>query len=188
MKDMNVVFKYNEAAKLLKNGRIGIIPTDTIYGISCLASSEKNIENIYKIKQRDFDKPFILLINSIEDLQLFGIKISTEEREIIQKYWPGPVSIILDVNDKKFQYLHRGTNTLAFRCPAKPELQTLLKYTGPIVSTSANISNSAPITNALEAEKIFGNNLDFFLDNGELNNPPSKIIKLQNGTETLIRG
>lgn len=185
---MNVIFNYSEASKLLKSGSTGIIPTDTIYGISCLASLEKNVENIYKIKQRDFDKPFILLINSIEDLQLFGIKISTEEREIIQKYWPGPVSIILDVNDKKFQYLHRGTNTLAFRCPIKPDLQTLLKYTGPIVSTSANISNSAPIANALEAEKIFGNNLDFFLDVGELNNPPSKIIKLHNAVETMIRG
>lgn len=185
---MNVIFNYSEASKLLKRGNIGIIPTDTIYGISCLASLEKNVENIYKIKQRDFDKPFILLISSVNELKLFGVNLSTEERNIIQKYWPGPVSIILDVNDKKFQYLHRGTNTLAFRRPVKPELQTLLRYTGPIVSTSANISNSPPIKNLLEAEKIFGDKLDFFLDEGELNNPPSKLIKLHNGVETIIRG
>ena len=116
-----------------------------------------------------------------------GVKLSSEEREIIQRYWPGPVSIVLDVNDKKFQCLHRGTNTLAFRNPIKPELQKLLKYTGPIVSTNANISKAEPITNALEAKKIFGNKLNFFLDEGELNNTPSKLIKLHNNVKTIIR-
>ena len=62
-----------------------------------------------------------------------------------------------------------------------------MKHTGPIVSTSANISNSPPITNALEAERVFGNKIGFFLNDGELNHPPSKLIKLHNNVETIIR-
>lgn len=105
---MNIIKNYDETAKLLLSGHVGIVPTDTIYGISCLANSTENVEKIYAIKQRDFDKPFIILLDSLESLKNFSIIPTPIESEMLKKYWPGPVSIILDVEKKEFEYLHRG--------------------------------------------------------------------------------
>ncbi|MBW6441356.1 Sua5/YciO/YrdC/YwlC family protein [Patescibacteria group bacterium] len=62
----------------------GLIPTDTIYGLSCLASTQENEEKIYEIKQRDYDKPFIILISNIKDLQEFEIPLAKDEKETLK--------------------------------------------------------------------------------------------------------
>ena len=178
---------WQTASNLLAERKVGVIPTDTIYGISCLAFDKNSVEKIYKIKQRDFNKPFIILIPSIKDLNRFGISITSNEKIILNKYWPGPVSIVLNVEDERYEFLHRGTKTLAFRLPDYSGLNKLLSRTGPLVSTSANISNTKSAKSIEEAIEIFKNTVDFYLDVGPLNNPPSKIIRIENGEEVIIR-
>lgn len=185
---MEIIKSHKKAAKYLKGGKIGIIPTDTIYGISCLTSSRENVEKIYEIKQRDYDKPFIILISSVKDLENFGLSVTKGQKKIFKKHWPGPVSIILDVTDGDFSYLHRGKNSLAFRLPDDNKLMSILKETGPLVSTSANISNNPIINNSNEALQNFDEKLDFMLDIGPLENKnPSRIILVKDGTEKVIR-
>ena len=184
---MEIIKSYTKATNYLKNGKIGIIPTDTIYGLSCLTSSEENVEKIYKIKQRDYSKPFIILISSIQELKQFEILLSEAEENILKKYWPGPVSIILNVSGKEYKYLHRGMGTIAFRLPKHKDLLSIIKVTGPIVSTSANISDFQPINSVPEAQKLFKDKVNFMLDRGSLENKPSKIIRIENNTEKIIR-
>ena len=184
---MEIIKDYKKTAEYLKNGKIGIIPTDTIYGISCLASSQENVEKIYEIKQRDYDKPFIILISDIKDLQEFEIPLAKDIKNILKKYWPGPVSIILEVNTESYKYLHRGMKSLAFRLPSDSNLINILKTTGPLVSTSANTSNHQSINSVSEAKIQFEEKLDFMLDKGKLNNNPSKIIEIENNIEHVIR-
>ena len=86
---MEIIKDYKKAAEYLKNDNIGIIPTDTIYGISCLASSQENVEKIYEIKQRDYDKPFIVLISDIKDLQEFNIPLAKDIKDILKNIGPG---------------------------------------------------------------------------------------------------
>ncbi|MBI5765819.1 L-threonylcarbamoyladenylate synthase [Candidatus Falkowbacteria bacterium] len=109
--------KSEEIINILKDGGIGILPTDTIYGLVGRALDPETVERIYEVRKRRPDKPFIILISSIADLKLFNIKINKKTKTILKKYWPGPVSIILPCSDEKFYYLHRGTKTLAFRLP-----------------------------------------------------------------------
>lgn len=123
---------------ILKNGGIGILATETLYGLVGSALSKKAVERIYKLKKRTPSKPFIILISNLNDLNHFNIKINNSIKKFLQKIWPNPVSIILLCHDNKFEYLHRGTNTLAFRIPDKPDLLELLKQTGPLVAPSAN--------------------------------------------------
>jgi L-threonylcarbamoyladenylate synthase len=182
-----IIKNWKEASNLLIHRKIGVIPTDTVYGISCLALEKDLVEQVYRIKQRDFNKPFIILISSIEDLRKFSINLTSDEKTRLTKSWPGPVSIILTVNDEKYQYLHRGTKSIAFRLPKYIDLVSLLEITGPLVSTSANISSERPARAAAEAVEMFGNTLDFYLDVGILNNPPSKIIKIVDGRELVLR-
>lgn len=172
--------------KILKNGGAGILATDTLYGLVGQAHNQKTVQRIYILKKRRPDKPFIILINALSDLDLFGIKLNERTKEIISGHWPGPVSIILDCPDEKFEYLHRGTGGLAFRLPAKKSLRELITKTGPLVAPSANPESKKPARSIKEARNYFGNNVDFY-KSGQVTDKSSKVIKIENGKIELIR-
>lgn len=171
-----------EIGEDIKKGRIGVIPTDTIYGIVCSALKKKSVEKLYKIRKRDSKKPMIVLISSLKDLNLFDVKIT---KSITNKYWPGKVSIIVPV--KKFEYLHRGKNSLAFRLPDNKALIKLIKISGPIVAPSANTEGNKPAETIEEAREYFKDKIDFYVDCGKLKSKPSKIISLLNNNIEIIR-
>ncbi|MCX6753356.1 MAG: L-threonylcarbamoyladenylate synthase [Candidatus Nomurabacteria bacterium] len=175
--------------KSLKKDGIGIIPTDTLYGIVGSAFSKKAVEKIYKIKGRDENKPFIVLISSIKDLEKFGIQhpYKLEFVRMLEKFWPGKVSVILSCS--KYKYLHRGENAIAFRLPNKKSLIELIKKTGPLVAPSANPQGMIPASNIKEAKKYFGDNVDFYVAGGTLKSKPSTLIKInKNGEIEVLRG
>lgn len=161
----------NIIAERIKQGEIGVIPTDTIYGIVCSAFNENSVEKLYKIRKRNKNKPMIILIGSVNDLKLFNI-------DAIVKNWPEKTSIVFDCND--FEYLHRGKRSLAFRLPHYKDLIDILKISGPIVAPSANIEGGKPAENIKEAKSYFGDKIDFYLDVGTIKSKPSKIIYLNN--------
>lgn len=161
----------NIIAERIKQGEIGVIPTDTIYGIVCSAFNKNSVEKLYKIRKRSKDKPMIVLIGSVNDLKLFNI-------DAIVKNWPEKTSIVFDCND--FEYLHRGKRSLAFRLPHNKDLIDILKISGPIVAPSANIEGGKPAENIKEAKSYFGDKIDFYLDVGTIKSKPSKIIYLNN--------
>jgi len=177
----------NKLATTLSSGGVAVIPTDTIYGIVGRALNPKTVERIYKIKKRRPDKPFIVLIAEIGDLEQFGIKITPKTTEILNKYLPGQVSIILDCPNSDLEYLHRGTNSLAFRLPDKEDLQELIKQTGPLVAPSANPEGETPASTIDEAKNYFGDQIDFYQDAGELKSEPSTLIKITNNKIEVLR-
>lgn len=176
---------------LLKNSAVGVIPTDTLYGLMGLALNPQVVERIYQIKQRSADKPFIILISSLKDLNLFQIKLSADTKKILQKYWPGKVSIILPCLSDQFSYLHRGTKSLAFRWPDYPKLTDIIRKTGPLVAPSANPEGLSPARNTKEAKDYFGNRVDLYVtgddDQGYQNSIPSTLIKIENNKVVVLR-
>ncbi|MEK7081994.1 MAG: L-threonylcarbamoyladenylate synthase [Patescibacteria group bacterium] len=173
---------------MIKNNELGVIPTDTLYGLVGSAFSPKAVEKIYQLKKRDPSKPLIVLITSWLDLEKFGAEISPAGKKNLKKIWPGPVSVILPAKNKKFTYLHRGTQTIAFRWPRNEQLQKILKKTGPLVAPSANPEGLPPATTVAEAKKYFGRKIDFYKNGGKITGKPSTLIKLQNGKIEIIRG
>ena len=123
-----------KVAGILKKGGIGVMPTDTIYGIVGSALSEKVVGKIYKIRHRQAKKPMIILIGSYNDLKFFDIETSRKTKKILQRFWPGKISIILSCPHKKFAHLHRGTKSLAFRLPNPLWLRKFLKIQTHIMS------------------------------------------------------
>lgn len=177
---------WTKAALLLKEGVVGVVPTDTIYGICGSALNKKTVEKIYKLRKRNPQKPMIILISSIDDLKIFKIKISLQTKKLISKIWPAKISIILPCFNKKFKYLHRGTKELAFRLPKPSWLLKLLKISGPIVAPSANFEGEKPAKTINEAKKYFGNKV-FYLDRGKLEGKSSTLIKIINDKIEIIR-
>lgn len=176
-----------KAADILKNGGIGILPTDTIYGIVGSALNRKTILRIYKLRRRSPGKPMVILIGDLEDLKLFGVKIAGETRSVLNKIWPDKVSVILPCKNKKFIYLHRGTKTLAFRFPKNKKMIQLLNKTGPLVAPSANWEGFPPAENIKQAEKYFGNKVDFYIDAGNKISAPSTLIEIKKGRILVLR-
>lgn len=154
--------------KDLKNkdldGCIWYMPTDTIPGLSALASDEEAISRIYKLKNRALDKPLIILCGSID--QASQIKDISSQRDFLEKVWPGRVSIAFDEESP-------------IRVPDNKELQDFLVQVGPVVSTSCNISGSPAIINHEEAKEFFTNQIDYYIDTiQETDIIPSTVIKI----------
>jgi len=170
----------------IKNGGIGIMATDTLYGLVGTALNEKTVGRIYQLKKRRPDKPFIILISDTKELSLFDIQLEPQMRQRLVEYWPGQVSVILPCKSKKFEYLHRGSQTLAFRLPAKQTLRKLLAKTGPLVAPSANPEGMDPAANLKQAKQYFGNKVDFYI-RGKTSTKPSKIIRLIGDKVYVIR-
>ncbi len=172
---------------MIKDDEVGVIPTDTLYGLVGSAFSPAAVEKIYRLKKRDPKKPLIVLIGDWQDLEKFGVKISATDKKILEKYWPGPTSIILPVIGNDFEYLHRGTQTIAFRWPKDKRLLKILKKTGPLVAPSANPEGLPPATTIAEAKKYFGDQVSFCENGGTLTGLPSTLIKLENGKIEILR-
>lgn len=169
-------------------GKVGVIPTDTIYGIVGSAVNSKTVEKIYNLKKRAKDKPMIILISTIGDLEKFAVKFSKKQKEFLEKNWPNPLSVILKCDSEKFNYLHRGKKSLAFRMPKDEKLLEVLKKAGPLVAPSANIEGEKVAENINQAKKYFKNRIDFYVDIGELQSQSSTLIKLKlDGSYKILR-
>jgi L-threonylcarbamoyladenylate synthase len=174
-------------ADVLVRGGVGVIPTDTIYGIVGSALDKKTVERIYKLRKRNAKKPFIILIPSVSALGKFGVKLNKYHKAFLNEAWPGPISVVLSVAGKKYAYLHRGKNSLAFRIPASPQLQALLKKTGPLVAPSANWEGKKPAETIQEAQRFFGPNVEFYMDSGRVKSNPSALIDFTGKAPIVLR-
>ena len=161
--------------------------TDTIYGIVGLALDKDVVERIYRVKKRNIKKPFIILISSKEDLEdIFKITLSEFQKKIIDEFWPGPASIILPC--RKFPFLNRGLNEIAFRLPDDKRLRTLIKGTGPLIATSANPEGKNPARDIKEARKYFGADIDFYIDSGKSKDRASLLLRPKGNNLEVLRG
>ncbi|MCR4306106.1 MAG: L-threonylcarbamoyladenylate synthase [Candidatus Daviesbacteria bacterium] len=178
----------DKVIELLKAGKIGVMPTDTLYGIVGSALNPGTVEEIYLLRQREKDKPFIILISSLDDLKKFEVNLTKEQKDFLEKNWPNPLSVILAVSSEKFKYLHRGKNSLAFRMPKDERLLGLLTQTGPLVAPSANPAGAKPAEEIEEARGYFGDDISFYLDEEKKKLTPSTIIQLyEDGTRITLR-
>lgn len=179
----------DQISKLLLEEKIGIIPTDTIYGISCVASSKESVNRIYSIKKRDLDKPFIILINDISQINNFGVSLTKEQTKLLNKIWPERLSVVLDCKEfpENTEYLHRGGKTLSFRIPKKQILCDLIKVTGPIVSTSANVSQTETPSTLYKIREAFNDKVDFYVDEGPSSFAATTVVQISGNYFKLIR-
>jgi L-threonylcarbamoyladenylate synthase len=173
-------------AEIIKNNGVGVLPTDTLFGLVGSAFSKKAVAKIYKIKKRNPKSPCIILISAIDDLEKFNIQLNENSKEFLQKNWPGKISTVLPCSDKKFEYLHRGTKSLAFRFPNKSNLVNLIKKTGPLVAPSANPEKLEPAQNIVEARKYFGDKVDFYIS-GKTSKLHSTLVEIKNGKIKVLR-
>lgn len=176
---------YREVADLLGQGAVGLLPSDTIYGLSCAALNESAVERIYRLKGRDYDKPMIILLSDIEQARRVGVDLA--ELEPVRHFWPAPLTVIVKASKQAPAFLHRGSHQLAVRVPDDERLRKLIRQTGPLVSTSANPQGQEPAETLEQAKYYFGDRLDFYIDAGEIKTSPSTLVRIENSKLNVVR-
>ncbi len=163
------------AARFLSDGKLVIIPTDTIYGFSAIAPS--GAARIFKAKGRDEGKPFIQLIARPEDISLYA---ETRKFTRLLSLWPGPVTVIVNVN---------SGGTVAFRCPGDAWLRKVIELTGsPIFSTSVNRAGESALGAIDEIVSEFGDVADLIVGSGDLvSGKASTIVDASGPALRIIR-
>ncbi len=184
--------KVQDIISRLNSGHIGVIASDTLFGLVGKAIEPGVVEKIYTIKNRDVNKPCIILINDIAQLDDFHVILNDRFRNFLAKIWPGPVTAVLRLDEKyldKYEYLHRGTGELIFRLPQNEKLHRVIDGVGPIIAPSANLEGKSPAQSIEDVKRYFGDSVDVYIGPEDVpyTGEPSTIIKIKDHTINLIR-
>lgn len=131
-----------DAAGCIARGGTLIFPTDTVYGIGCAPEDETAIEAIFAAKRRPPDKPLAIHVSRPAQAGEFAQRLSPGARVVIDRFWPGPVTIIVERKAGRYAAAARQGATIALRCPDSAACSAILEATGPLAATSANISGA----------------------------------------------
>lgn len=174
------------AQSMLLAGDIGVMPTDTVYGLVTRAADKQAVRRFYALKQREH-KPGTVIAANIAQLAALGIDGAYLQK--VQKWWPNPLSVEIPLGEN-LAYLHQDTGRQAFRVVADKRLQSMLAHTGPLLTSSANKPGEPGAVNVQEAQAYFNGAVDFYVDGGDLSGrPPSTIIRLaDSGIEVIRQG
>lgn len=171
----------------IKN-KIIAFPTDTVFGVGALIDDLEAIDKIYELKHRDYSKPLAILASSIDDIIPYVKEVTEDVKEIMNKYWPGALTIIFNKNENVSDKITAGFKTIAFRIPNCKISLDILKQTGPLATTSVNISGNTPLNDYQEINKYFGYNIDFIVsENVSSSNISSTIIDVTSNEIKIIR-
>ena len=132
----------NETAHCIAEGGTIIFPTDTVYGIGCAAENDEAVESIFAAKRRPADKPLAVHLASSGLAERYANRISPAAGALIERFWPGPLTIIVARKEGVCEAAARGGPTIALRCPDDDVCRAILSATGPLCATSANISGA----------------------------------------------
>ena len=175
-------------AQILKNGGLAVIPTETVYGLGGLATSDLAAKAIYEAKGRPSDNPLIIHIASPEDAEPYALTNETYYK-LAKKFMPGPLTVILPKKDTIPHSVTGGLDTVAVRCPAHPVARALIEAVGqPIAAPSANRSGRPSPTSAAHAKEDLWGRVDVIVDGGDCEvGLESTIIKLEGDKGVLLR-
>jgi len=171
--------------KLLKQGAVGVLPTDTVYGLVCRADDIKAVARLYKLKNRE-NKPGTIVASSLDQLTSLGIK--RNYLKAVEQFWPGPVSIVVPFSDPNSKHLRLNLPDIAVRIPADKPFVALLYKVGPLLTSSANATSKLPANTIQEAEVYFEGGVDFYVDGGSLKDRQSStVIRIVDDAVEVLR-
>jgi len=172
--------------QVIENGGIAIFPTDTVYGLGCNPYNSSAVEKIYEIKSREKIKSLPVLAYSLEIVKEITCVDSFTEK-IIERYWPGPLTLILKLTDQKLKKSLKLDDKIAIRIPDSECALKLLEKCNLLVGTSANISGNKSFMDPDECVKNI-KNYDIFLNGGTITSKgESTIVEIENEEIKIIR-
>ena len=182
---------HNEALQraldTLRNGRLVAFPTDTVYGLGALAFDGKAVESIYLAKNRPVEKAIPVLIWDASDLEKISDDIPERTRALASRFWPGPLTLLIPKKPTLPESVS-ATSTVAVRVPDHAVARDLLRATGPMAVTSANISGQASPATAQEVLAQLNGRIDLIIDGGRTpGGVPSTLVDCSSDGIKILR-
>ncbi len=192
VKDIEAIKK---AAQCVDSGGLVVFPTETVYGIACRAD-KKSLARLDEVKKRDTDKRYTLHIGDKNKVQDFVPSLTLPEKKLVKNGWPGPLTIVFEINKKEIgkpgselaELLYRD-NTIGIRCPSNDIAHRLLSLCDfPVIAPSANIAGKEPATNADDAFEQLDGLVDMILDGGTCKyKKSSTVVKISPAGFSILR-
>lgn len=189
LKNVNDYTKIKPAGESIKQGKLVLFPTETVYGIGANALDEKAVKNIFIAKGRAQDNPLIVHIANIEMINKLAKNIGEIEQKLMQTFWPGPFTIVLEKKPIIPQIITGGLETVAIRMPSNEIARKLIKYSGcPIAAPSANISGKPSGTLVEDIIDELDGKVDYIIDSGKaLIGVESTVVRVVDDTVHILR-
>jgi len=184
-----VTSEVRRAAQILRAGGLVAFPTETVYGLGADAASEKAVARLYTVKGRPTDHPVIIHFASPDQAFAWAREIPRGARELGQRFWPGPLTLILKRSDLAKDFVTGGQETVGLRVPSHPVAQELLKaFSGAIAAPSANRFGRVSPTTPAHVREDLGKDVDLVLEGGPSEvGIESTILDLSGGAAVLLR-
>ena len=171
----------------LEQGRAVVLPTETVYGLFSKALDEEAVDHVYQLKGRPRDKALNLNVASLDDILNFSKNQPPYLQKLVESFLPGPLTIILEANDKVPYWVNSNLTTVGFRMPSHPVTLELIREFGPLIGPSANLSGLASGVSFKEIVKDFGQELLGIEDDAFLTGQDSTILDLSGDKVKILR-
>lgn len=174
------------ALEILRAGGLVAFPTDTVYGLGCLAFDQAAIESIYVAKDRPLEKAIPILIADVDDLDRVARDLPERARRLASRFWPGPLTLVLPKR-VDLPAAVSATDTVGVRIPDNDIARTLLRAAGPMAVTSANLSGRESPRTVSEVIAQLDGRIPLVVDGGETRGGlPSTVVDVSSGAEPVI--
>ena len=171
----------------LENGGAVVLPTETVYGLFAKALDKKAVDHVYQLKRRPRDKALNLNVASLDDILNFSKNQPPYLNKLVESFLPGPLTIILEANDKVPYWVNSDLTTVGFRMPSHPLTLELIREFGPLIGPSANISGHASGVSFKEILKDFDQEVLGLEDDNFLTGKDSTILDLTGKKVKILR-
>jgi len=176
------------AAQVLRGGGIVVMPTDTVYGLTCGITHHDAIRRIYKLKDMDPKKPLSVLVSDMSMVGRFAKGVSTPAYRLLKRVLPGPYTFIFEASPEVPKIMLRKRRTIGIRMPDNPIALALLEEMGePLLSSSIRDPEHDFVNNPDEIEKSLGSDVEMVIDGGILLPVPSTVVDLSGDEPVLLR-
>ncbi len=174
-----------QAVDLLQNGELVAFPTDTVYGVGALPSQPQAVARLYEIKGRDSAKAIPILLGDPAELDQVALAVSVMIRRLAQRFWPGPLTLVVPKRSSLPEEISSGP-TVGVRMPDHPVALALMRQTGPLAVTSANLSGKPSSVTAQEVFEQLGGRFPLILDGGRAPGGSSSTVVDCTGPQPVI--
>ena len=171
----------------LEKGRAVVLPTETVYGLFAKALDKKAVDHVYQLKRRPRDKALNLNVAHLNDILNFSKNQPPYLQKLVDSFLPGPLTIILEANDKVPYWVNSDLTTVGFRMPSHPVTLELIREFGPLIGPSANISGQDSGVTYKEILQDFNQNVLGLEDDAFLTGQDSTIIDLSCSKVKILR-
>lgn len=173
--------------KTLEAGGAVVLPTETVYGLFAQALNEEAVKRVYELKQRPRDKALNLNVASLEEIYAFSKNQPSYLEQLYKAFLPGPLTIILQANDRVPAWINSGVETVGFRIPNHPVTLDLIRKYGPLIGPSANLSGKASGTSFQQIMMDFQEEVSGVKDDAALTGQDSTILDLSGEKALILR-